>query len=394
MLDSVDIRGGGYTLLLAPFFLAADWFGLEDRKPVVALIRWLQIGLGLALVAVTARIGARLAGRGGGLVAGLAVGTNPHFLRYSISPVADIAAALCVACALERSIRNGEQGGAGRSFPPGRDRGSAVTGLWLGAALLFAYKTLLVSVPLLLLLALRGRWRQRRTWVGAWAGFAVGVALALLVDQVTYGSFGRSLDLYLRQNLGQPAARLAAQLGLEDLARWLWLYREADGPANPGWDAPTEAVRRLSVNPEPLGMLVRMPEMLVWPLLALTALGAVRSLTRRRPPAWILLALLALGVLGFGSKRFVSFRLLLPLLPCAAPLCGLGWRALAGGPDARARPLRLGLAALPVVAGCWLGWGQTRGAQHAPLRRATGGRWSWWTRWRARRGAPTPRART
>ena len=341
---SVGIRSYGYVSLLAPFFLVADWLGAEDYKPVVALVRLFQMLLGLELVRVCVRIGGRLAGRGGGWVAGLVVGLNPLFLRYSISPVSDIAAAVCIGHALERLL-----------WPTGR-RAPVIGGLWLGGALILAYKTLLVSVPLLLLLLLRERLAGRRVWLGAGAGLGLGALAAVGLDRLCYGVWAASLDLYLRQNFGQIAARCSAVLGFDDLARWFWLYRGADGEQNVGWAAPSEAVWDIAVNPEPMSVLVRMPQMVVWPLLVFGLLGAITALGQRTRQALILLALLVIGIAGLSAKRFVTFRLMLPLLACIAPLCALGWRAWVEQASVPARAVRKVVALLLLLAGGVLGW--------------------------------------
>src|SRR5690606_15160635 len=124
VVDSSDIRGIGFAVVLAPPFLVAEWLGLEDLRWVVPFARLLQLVFTLLLVRAAARIGHVLAGRRAGLAAGWIAGTSPVLLSYSIEPVADVLAAWLGAEALLRALQ-----------PAGPRRNLAV-GLWLGAALL------------------------------------------------------------------------------------------------------------------------------------------------------------------------------------------------------------------------------------------------------------------
>src|SRR5258707_7608492 len=67
IIDSGQIRLFGFSLLIAPIFLLADWIGLVDPRPVLWTICMLQITCGLLLVYVCVRLGARLGGRRTGL---------------------------------------------------------------------------------------------------------------------------------------------------------------------------------------------------------------------------------------------------------------------------------------------------------------------------------------
>ena len=87
IIDSTAIRSFGFSAILAPLFWFADLVGLDDFKPIVSLVRVMQITLGLLLVRISMRLGARLGGRSAGLAAGWFVGMNPVFLQYSVSPV-------------------------------------------------------------------------------------------------------------------------------------------------------------------------------------------------------------------------------------------------------------------------------------------------------------------
>jgi len=340
VIDSHAIRAFGFSALLTPVFAAADLLGVEDFRPVVHVLRALQVLLGLLLARACARIGARLAGRRAGLAAALLVGFNPIFLQYTVSPVSGVAAALCIGQALDGLTS------------PHRFRRGLGTGLWLGAALLMAYQTIIIAVPLLALLMLRHLRRAPGFAAGGLAGYAIGALAAMALDLPRYGSFGRSLHLHFAQNFGGVAGRIVRELGFVDLAARLMEY---GGSVQLG--------REVSVaDPLLLNLQQRMPvhyyfssiqEMLAWPVLVLLAAGLWRSLRR---PGWtssILVTLLVLnaGVMSFkGSK---DFRLWLPLLPMIAPLCALGLRALVGGPGQRHARLRaLAAWSLVFLAGC------------------------------------------
>ncbi|MFT7664198.1 MAG: hypothetical protein ACI87A_002429, partial [Planctomycetota bacterium] len=175
VIDSVDIRGFGFIALFAPLFALADIFGLDDLRPIAGLARVLQMLLGLELVRITVLLGAKLSCRKAGLVAGLAVGFNPYFLLYSASPVSGIAAGVCVAHALYYLAFRCNL------------RSAYIGGLWLGGALLVAYKTILIALPLLGLLFIADRWNRWRSWVGASVGYATGVFAAFALDKLCYG---------------------------------------------------------------------------------------------------------------------------------------------------------------------------------------------------------------
>jgi len=351
VIDSTAIRSFGFVSLLAPFFAVADWLGVEDFKVVVALVRLFQILLGLELARVCARLGARLGGRGVGLVAALAVGFNPYFLQYSVSPVSEIVAAVCVGHALLRLV---ERRGTGTAL---------VGGLWLGGALLMAYKTVLVAAPIFLYLALRDRLKRWRHGAAVTGGFTVGIAAAAALDRACYGEWGKSIDLYFRQNFGQLAARYVGKLGLEDLAIGLyeWAWRDSDESAL----QETYDFGRLAGAEEPWYYVLRLPEMLVWPLLVLAVLGVLRTAYRRDARSGLLVFVLLAYLALMGMKNLGSFRLLLPLLPCIAPLVGLGWRVVVGDPAMRRARLRPVIGAVLLVAAAGFAWAGLRGLNTA-----------------------------
>ena len=341
VIDSTAIRSFGFVSVLAPIFWLADFLGVEDFKPVVGLVRVLQMTLGLGLVYATARFAARLGGRSAGLVAGLAVGVNPYFLLYSVSPVSGIAAALCVALALDSLLRREEP------------RRALIGGLWLGGALLMAYKTILIALAVLGLMVLVGRRREWRSWGAAWAGYLIGILGAIGLDRICYGEWGKSLDLYARMNFGPLGTRFAARFGFMDLARWFWEY--ADGERNQYYAAPDSTPKELLHEPNPLYHLTHLPEMVVWPLLVLLLIGSVWVVVKGKRSERMLLAVFVGCAALLSLKSSSDFRLLLPLLACVGVLCGLGWARLSERVTPLARGARVGFGVVLIVAGAALG---------------------------------------
>ena len=105
VVDSRIVRSFGFSALLTPIFAVAHWIGLEDHNVVVWLVRLLQMSIGLALVTLCAKLGAQLGGRSAGILAAFVVGSNPIFLQFSVSPLADVAGSLGVALSLRAALR-------------------------------------------------------------------------------------------------------------------------------------------------------------------------------------------------------------------------------------------------------------------------------------------------
>ena len=82
MLDSTAIRPFGFSTLLVPFFYVTEGLlGFTAGREIVWAITILQMALGLGVVYSTVRVGSLLAGRRGGLIAGVIAGTCPVFLQ-------------------------------------------------------------------------------------------------------------------------------------------------------------------------------------------------------------------------------------------------------------------------------------------------------------------------
>jgi len=328
------IRSFGFSALLVPFFAVADWLGLENLRPVVALVRVFQMLLALLLVRVTVRIGARLAGRRAGLVAGFAVGVNPIYLQYGISPISDVAAALCLAQALELLIERGDF------------RRGLRAGLWLGAALLMAYKTMLVGLPALALVLLRDRWRRRALLLGALAGFAIGVAAQVALDKLTYGTWGQSLYTYLLGHFGNIVSVWVLRLGDRELAQRIYDIGMTAHERVTAVDTTGEDIRSLS----PVTYyLTHLPQMIVWPLLLCGVLGLARCVKRAHWRSTMLAVLVVLGVAILSRKGSKDFRLWLPLLPAIAAIVAWGWELLHGERGAGRLRALVAWAALPLA---------------------------------------------
>jgi len=314
------VRSFGFSLLLTPVFWVASWFGAEDWPGLVWIVRLVQMGLGLGLVAQCARLAERVTERPIGWAVGLLIGCNPVFLQYTVSPVSGVAAGLFLALAFNELI---ERGALRASF-----RG----GLWLGAALLMAYQTLLPTLAIFGLLLLRDRWAHRKHLLACVGGFGAGVFTQVAMDRITWGEWGLSLINYIVENVGAVLVRILVEVGMIDLAskiyhimeRALEFQREVTDDA-----AAAQGIDSVDLQ-SPLYYLLELPQMIVWPAIGLAGIGLARFLTR---PSWRLalptLTLLASAVV-MSLKGAKSFRLWLPLLPMIAVLFALGWDGLQG----------------------------------------------------------------
>ena len=310
------VRSLGFSSLLVPFFAAADVLGLQDLRPVVHLVRCFQMLLGLGLVLACMRLGARLGGRDAGLAAGAVCALNPAFLQYSVSPVSGVAAALAIALGLDLlSVR-------------GTAKRAALGGLALGIAFLMAYQTLLISGAIVFTLLLRERRAHFRKFLAVLGGFALGILAQVVLDKISYGSWGVSIGNYLIENVGGVTLAALVRAGLGDQA-WVRDLYEAYVSHMEGAIGAAEEGKEASL--QPLGWyFTELPSMLVEPVMVIGVIGLLRSWKQAtwRSTLLLLPLLVSVGVMSLkGSK---SFRLWLPLLPMIAPLCGWGWSGLVG----------------------------------------------------------------
>ncbi len=331
------VRSMGFSSLLVPFFAVADALGVQDLRPVVHVVRCFQMLLGLLLVLACMRLGARLGGRASGLAAGVVCALNPAFLQYSVSPVSGVAAALGIALALDLLIE--------RTTP----KRAALGGLALGFAFLMAYQTLLISGAILLSLLLRDRWAHIRHVLAIVGGFTLGILAQVVLDKISYGSWGVSIGNYLIENVGGVTLAALVRAGLGDQA-WVRDLYEAYVSHMDGAIGAAQEGKEASL--QPLGWYFsELPSMLVEPVMAIGIVGLLRSWKQATWKSSLLLLPLLISVGVMSLKGSKSFRLWLPLLPMIAPLCGWGWGALVGALDgAWGRTRRLAGAALLIAA--------------------------------------------
>ncbi|MFT7678872.1 MAG: hypothetical protein ACI8QC_002869 [Planctomycetota bacterium] len=309
VIDSHSIRSYFFPALLAPILWLADVLQIEDPRPIFGFFRLLQMFLGLALVSITARIGARIGGRGAGLAAALFVAANPVFLQYSVSPIADIAAALCVAKGVEILITG--------------KRRQLLAGVWLGMAIMCAYKTLPLVGAVGLVQLLRA-WRQPQ-YRGPWMGLLLGVLLMLLaqslLDLATYGRMGYSLKRYFFQNFGPILAKPFYELGMMSIAKPLYALA-GDFGAQGG------LVIRGKFPPH--WYVTQVHQFYVGPLVVLLLLGLGRAWRKPSWRVWLPIAVAALYVAILSTKGAKDYRLWIPILGILTPTVGMGWCVLWG----------------------------------------------------------------
>ncbi|HUR29160.1 MAG TPA: hypothetical protein VM509_13305 [Planctomycetota bacterium] len=345
LVDSVAIRGFGFSGLLVPLFWISDLFGLREPVRIMQAAQLLQVLLTLALVAATARLCAKFVGREGGLAAGALVGFNPIVLRWGVEPVSGIAAALFITLAVSRAV--GERRptfslprrGAVSADPPPAPRMQDAwwTGALLGLAFLMAYQTTLVICGVLAVLVVRDLRRHAR-WIAAVLASLLGVVLVqCALDRWYYGAFGISVETYLIENFGSGIARLIHAGGvLPVVGKYFyavsqWMYNGLFGVG-----ANTHAYQQSVAEGQDAIKLLKPYDWyfthitlcFVAPAAVLVGFGLLRGLlTAFRATA--ILWFVALAFAGaMSTKGSKDFRLWLPVLPLVAALGGIGFCAL------------------------------------------------------------------
>ncbi|MCP3918406.1 MAG: hypothetical protein GY711_22915 [bacterium] len=326
VIDSQTIRSFGFSSLLAPFFWAAERMGIEDLRGIVWVSRVVQMLMGLLLVRICVRLGFHLGGRVTALAAGAVCAFNPLFLQYSVSPVSDIAAAVCAGHGLEAAVRRG-------GF-----RAGVRSGLWLGLALLAAYKTILIFGGVTAAMFLRERWRGRRMWIGLLWGYTLAVVGQIALDKLTYGEWGASFIKYFFSNSAPMIGTFIHDLGFQKVGFAIYNWSVGSVQENPN-------LRSIQSK---TWYIDNLHHMLVWPVLACTLLGVLRSLLEPRWRALLPLIVFACAVAAMQYKGSKDFRLWIPLLPILAPLAGYGVSAVYGD-HSRAKAVRR-LAAYALLA--------------------------------------------
>ncbi len=311
VIDSRQIRSFGYSAILTPIFFFTDLLGYHNAGGVVVLCRLLQMGIGLWLGWICFRLGDALGGAWTGFMAAFVLITNPVFLRFTVSPVAGISAAVCVGM------------GALMLFEPREKRRGFRAGLWLGLALLMAYKTIPITAVLVLLVILRER-RHCFQILGPMAvSFVFAIVVQVTLDKVAYGVWGASLLAYLGENVFAILARIAIEIGQPQWADSLYLWYYSDV-----FTDPLPANRVVTDLQEPGWYWQNLTTFAVFPVAVMAGLGCARALCAGSWKSSLLLVTAVLNVYLFSQKGSKEFRLWLPLLPILASLAGWGFDGL------------------------------------------------------------------
>ncbi|MCC6407758.1 MAG: hypothetical protein IT453_11365 [Planctomycetes bacterium] len=307
------IRSFAFSAVFVPLFAIDRWFGIEDARWVMPAAQTIGIAIGLAFVWAVARLGARVGGVRAGLAAALVAGANPIFLLHSVWPLADIAAATCLALGLEAFVQ--------RRSP----RREFAGGLWLGLAFVLAYKTLPVIALVAAWCFARDRFRRSSSWRGLIGGVAIAVALQVALDRWMYGEWGGSVWRYVVDNTGSVLTTTLARLGFVDAARAVY---EAQSSLRdfPVLDGETTTRQLLPKT----WYLEHLTSFLAWPVLALGVFGLFRVARARIAAGALLVALVVVHATLTSMKGDKSFRLWMPILPALAVLAGLGFEQIRG----------------------------------------------------------------
>ncbi len=347
VVDSHAIRSFVFPLILTPPIWLADMLGIEDQRFVYAILRMMQMGFGLGLVLATIRMGTRMHSARAGLIAGFAVAVNPVFLQYSVSPLTEIAAALGVALGLTSLAQNRTARTAFRA------------GLWIGFAMMIAYKTIMVAFAVGLVLLLRYRWKSRSVWGAYTGGLILCVLAQIVVDKLTYGQWGYSAWRYFSANFGPQFGALfwipggyLQEYGFEATGQAAqtvgkWFYDLYDQAADAGGAVLREGL--VEGDKGRLYYLRSFHEMIVVPLLLLMAVGTFRALLQKGGRARLLVIVIGVYFAMTILKGSKDHRLYLPLVPVMASLVGLGAATIADRHRGRGALVGLLLAAGLVV---------------------------------------------
>jgi len=331
-----NLRSVAFPLLFSPFFLLARALELDDARWIMPCARLIQMALALGFVASSVGLGTRLFGTSSGLAAGFVAATSPVLVVHSVSPVADVAAGLCVVRAAEGLLFAGSR------------RQVAGAAVWAGLGFVISYKTLAVQLLLGLLLFVRDRFHRPRAWLALAGGVGAFCLLQVGVDGLVYGRLGHSVGNYLADNVLGVFARALLGIGLLEPGKAVYRFMselrgyELDQAVH--WDLvePSNQMDALWY----VGHAYR----IVVPIVAvLLPLGLVRVARGRRFTAWIPMLVVAGYVYLLSQKGNKSFRLLLPVLPFVAITAGAGWPPLRAWLEARGAGTirlvrRLGLA--------------------------------------------------
>lgn len=357
-LGSGSARSFAFSSLLLPFFALADWLELESLKPIVWILRGLQMTVGLLTIRVLIRTATRLYSLQVAWVCALLLGLSPVFLRYTITPLSGPLAMLFMLLGFEALFA------PPRLLAPNRFRQGLKAGCWMGLGMLVAYQTMLVAAPLAAIALLRDRLREVRFWLG-FATIYIGLLLLqCFLDQAVYGKFGTTLLPYLGSNGGAIITRILWDLGLEDQGAWVYLNFVEHDEIRADYLDKSGASHQIQSMDWYVRNLAN--ELLSWPIIVLVTIGIAAVAIR---PTWIRAAitftLLANATL-MSLKGAKSFRLWLPILPLIALAAGDAVLLLRTAIDRKGKPLLRIVLNVIVAAGMIWGLGL---AQQLELRR-------------------------
>jgi 4-amino-4-deoxy-L-arabinose transferase-like glycosyltransferase len=289
-----------------------------DPSPIVLPARIAIAGLAVVVIAVTARLGARLGDPLAGLVAALLIAVSPLHTEISGLVRTDIMVSLFTLLAMLAAVRVAEVGVGCR-----RVRDMAVAGLWMGTAVATKWPGAVLALAPLAAWGWAHR-DHRRRWPagGLLLVMTMLAAMALLMPPLWL----RPLDVWDALKSEVQPAHVGATGGD-------WLY-------NLGWYADVLWMRGLG-----------------WAALLVPA-GLVLLLAQRRWPALLILALpLAALLVLLSSQANVWQRWLVLPMPLLALLAGFAVSASARAMwQARSHWLIAGAAlalAVPLAATAW-----------------------------------------
>lgn len=334
------IRSFAFPALFTPLFALDRWFGSDDPRWILPTARIVQMAFGLGFVLAVARLGASFGGKRVALAAAWIAAANPVFLLHSVWPLADVAAAACLATGLRAFVVR---------RPP---REAFVGGLWCGLGFLFAYKTLPVILLVGLWCVARDRWRHRDVVLGFAAGFGLALCAQIALDKWIFGEWGATVWRYFVENAGSAITTAFMRLDMVDTARAV--YRLQAELTEFSMHATEPSTKQLMSK---AWYLEHLFEFLSPPVLVLFGLGVWRAVRSRSGAALLLLVFVVVHAVLTSFKGDKSFRLWMPILPAFAVLAALGVDALLAASSRW--PRRLGTA-LVVAALALTPWGLER----------------------------------
>ncbi|MCC6408027.1 MAG: hypothetical protein IT453_12770 [Planctomycetes bacterium] len=342
LIDSKAIRAFGFSGLLLPIFTVARWLDVRDFTHVMQACQVLQIAFALALVALAARLTARVAGREAGLAAAVLVALNPTFLRWGVEPVSGVAAGLFVALGVAKLFDR-------------RTLGSGlVAGAWLGLGILMAYQNFSVVGVIVVFVALRDLRTARMHTAGIVLGVLALLFVQCVLDFFYYGSFAVSVTSYLYQNFGVLLASAIFKLGsflhserIVEASRWLYNQAVELEKLDPEFQAHAaeyqaqvkQATAEIKQSRGLAWYFQNISAGLPWAALVLVAFGVLRAFALRSWKVWLAVVVVVANASAYGLKGSKDFRLWLPFLALIALLGGIGWSTLAGAAAARRHSL-------------------------------------------------------